>query len=123
MSKIAIDKGLGLFPADMQLTGQPKTRHAVDNAKIDGFGHPSHLRGHQFRSNKKNLGCGSAVNILSAQESGQQLRVFGIMSQDPEIDLGVIGSKQATALGGNKSRTDPPPFLGADRDILQIGIA
>ena len=51
-----------------------------------------------------------------------ELRDVGDMGQQAQFDLAVIGADQFVALGGDESLADAPAFLGADGNVLQIGI-
>ncbi len=72
MIKIPVNKGLSFFTADIQLSRQAETRHSIDNAKVNGFGNPSHLRCDQLRRDKKYLRSSTAVNIFIFPERFQQ---------------------------------------------------
>ena len=49
-------------------------------------------------------------------------RNVGDMGQQAQFDLAVVGADQLRALGRDEGLADAAAFLGAHRDVLQIGI-
>jgi hypothetical protein len=41
---------------------------------------------------------------------------------DAQLDLGVVGGDDAVAGPGDEGLADLAPLLGADRDVLQVGV-
>src|SRR6478609_3940890 len=44
------------------------------------------------------------------------------MCQDPELDLGVVRTEQLMSRRGHESVADAPPEIGADGNVLQVGV-
>ena len=50
--------------------------------------------------------------------------VFGIVGEDAELDLRIVGGEQLPAgFAGDERRADFAAFVGADRNVLQVGVA
>ncbi len=65
-----------------------------------------------------------AVDVVVVREGPAQGRIVGIMGQDPQLDLRIIGRQEQPARPARDERlADLAAFLGADRDILQVGVA
>ncbi len=60
----------------------------------------------------------------SCGEGPAQRRVVGIMGQDPQLDLRVIGRQELPARAARDERlADLAALLGADRDVLEVRVA
>src|SRR5579872_1633055 len=62
------------------------------------------------------------VNVLGAAKSFDENRIFGKMRKDAQLDLGIIGGKQNVARLGDEGGANFAAELGANRNVLQIGI-
>ena len=62
------------------------------------------------------------MDILLVLKGLDHILVMGDMGQHPQLDLGVIRVHQHPALLGQEKFPQLPAQLGADRDILQIGL-
>ena len=62
------------------------------------------------------------MNVDPIAEGLFQLRHIGDMSGEPQLDLAVVGRQQHMAGLGDKGAADATALLGADRDVLQVGI-
>ena len=51
-----------------------------------------------------------------------ELRNIGDVSEHAQLDLRIVGRDQLVALFGDEGGADFAAFLGADRDVLQVGI-
>ena len=64
------------------------------------------------------------MDILALDEGGYQLGVLGEVCQGAQVYLGVVGGEeQGGLLLSDKGFSHLPAFLGANRDVLQIGVA
>ena len=62
------------------------------------------------------------MDVFVTSEGLAELLVFSEVSQDAELDLGIIGSEQdVSGAGGDKSDTDLSTQLVAGGDVLQVG--
>ena len=59
---------------------------------------------------------------MPSREGLFQGRDVGDVGGQAQLDLAVIGREQHMARLGDEGVADLAPFLGADRDVLQIGI-
>src|SRR5579875_2599312 len=62
------------------------------------------------------------MDIFPAGEGVEQNRVAREVSQNPQLDLRVVGRKQNPSGISNKGAPDPASFLAARRNILKVGI-
>jgi hypothetical protein len=81
---------------EVQLTGQPESAHAVDQAKVDDLGDASLIRADVARADAEDLGRGRPMHILALRESLQQTRVLGKMGHDPQFDLRIVRRDNAS---------------------------
>ncbi len=62
------------------------------------------------------------MDVLAGAESGKQPRVTRKVGHDAQLDLRIVGGKNLPAGRCHKGLADAPAFLGAHRDVLQVGI-
>src|ERR1700722_9204797 len=74
------------------------------------------------RCNIEHLLRGARMNIFSTTKCLHQYRVFREMSEDSQLDLGVIRRKQQRTGSGDESCANFTSEFRADRNILQIRI-
>ena len=60
------------------------------------------------------------MNIESVAEGILQLRDIGDLGQQPELDLRIVGGDELVLRPCNEGLADLAPFLGPDRNILEI---
>ena len=63
------------------------------------------------------------MNVLVGQEGFDQQLLVGYMGQDAQFHLAVVGGDELPARRRNKGAADLAADLGADRDVLQVGVA
>ena len=62
------------------------------------------------------------MDVEAVLEGLAQLRDIGDVGEHAQLDLAVVGRDQLVAGIGDEGGADPPAFLGADRDVLQVGL-
>ena len=63
------------------------------------------------------------VQVLARPERLDQPVVAGQVRHDPHLDLAVVGGHQRlVAVADDERLADPAALLGADRDVLQVGV-
>ena len=62
------------------------------------------------------------MDVLARLEGLHEGLVSRVVGQDAQLDLGVVGREQRRALLGHERLADPHSCLGADRDVLHVGI-
>ncbi len=62
------------------------------------------------------------MNIVAACEGFLQFGHIGHVRGKTQLNLAIVGGQDDVARRGNEGVADLPPDLGADRDVLQIGI-
>ena len=109
---------MSLFPADSELLREAKSAHAVDYAEIDALGHPPHLGGDKHRRDRENLRSCPGMNILAAAKGLDKNGVLGIVSQNPQIDLGVISREENVFFGWDKRLPYAVAVFRTNGDVL-----
>src|SRR5690606_8121786 len=94
----------------------------IDHAEIDSLGARAHLPCHVGLADLKDLHRSTRVDVLPFPESLEQLRILGHVSQDAELDLGIVSAHQAIAGGRYEGCADLTAELAPDRDILEVGV-
>ena len=79
--------------------------------------------GHRLHRHPEDLGGGDGVDVLPAPEGGLHGLIPGDAGQQPQLDLGVVGVHQLTARRGHEHLPQLRPQLGADRDVLEVGLS
>ena len=120
--EIRVDVGARLAWRDAELARQAEAADAVDDAEIDRLGPPPRHRVHPLHRDAEHLGRGARVDVLAAREALAQRRHVGDMRQQPQLDLRIVGRHQQVPRLGDEGAADAAAFLGADRDVLQVGI-
>ena len=94
---------------------------AVHDAKVDGLA-GTQPGGHLALGDAVNFGGGAAVDVLPVQEGLLHVFVPGDMGQDAQLDLAVVGVHQHTARLCDEVGPQLAAQLGADGDVLQVGV-
>ncbi len=100
-----------------------KGAHAVDQTKVDGLGITALFRRHLDRHHAEYFGGGGAVYVHAFLERLQQRFIARQMRHDAQLNLRIIGRDNLVPRRRNKRLANAPAFGGADRDVLQIGVA
>ena len=120
--EIAIDVGLGFGLRNAQLRGQPEGGNSVHDAEVHRLGTIARLLVHGFGGNAEDLAGGERMNIDIFRVGAHQQRIAAEMRQQPQLDLRIVGGEQLRARRGCKCGANFAAELGADGDVLQIGI-
>ena len=104
------------------LRSQAKGADAVDDAEIDRLRPSPRIGVHLGERHAEHLARGQRMNIHPVAEGLLQFGDLGDMCGEPQLDLAVVGRQQQMARFGDKRAADAAAFLGADRDVLQVGI-
>ncbi|CAM3254884.1 hypothetical protein SPAN111604_13365 [Sphingomonas antarctica] len=116
--EIAVDHRLRLVRGDRQSPRQAPARNAVEDREIDRFRPSAGVAidlAEQFLR-------GQAVNVVAVAERLFQRGNVRHMRRQPQFDLRIIGAQQHIARLGDERLADAAAILGADRDVLQIGV-
>lgn len=62
------------------------------------------------------------MNVLTVAERLLERWDIGNMGEDPQLDLAVIQRDEGIAILGHEGLADAAAFLGADGDVLQVGV-
>ena len=62
------------------------------------------------------------MDVMAVAEGLFQAVDSGDMGEDAQFDLGIVRATRTFALFRDKRLADAAAFLGADRDVLQVGI-
>ena len=120
--EIGADIGPRLALRHADLRSQAKGADAVDDAEIDRLRPPPRIGVHLGERHAEHLARGQRVNVDPVAEGLLQLGHVGDMGGEPQLDLAVIGRQQQMPGLGDKGAADAAAFLGADRDVLQVGV-
>ena len=61
------------------------------------------------------------MHVGPRREGLDQAGVAREVGDDPQLDLVVVGHQELPALGGHERPAEPPPRLGAHRDVVEVG--
>ncbi len=112
----------GLLLGDPQFAGEAVRADPVEDPEVDPLGGVAQLRSHRVLGKAEDPGGRHPVEVLPGAEGLDQRLVLGEVSEDAKLDLRVVRPDQAPTVRGDEGTADPLPHLGADRDVLQIGI-
>ena len=99
--------------------GQPVGGEPVDDPVVDHLG----LRARAgVRLAAEDLLRGGGVHVLAAAEDLLEHLLARDVGQQPQLDLRVVGGDQPVALLGHEAGADLAAALGADRDVLEVGV-
>jgi hypothetical protein len=62
------------------------------------------------------------VNVELVGEGALERRDVGEMGEEPQLDLAIVGRDELAAFWRDEGASNLAPLLGADRNILQIGL-
>ena len=79
--------------------------------------------GHFVERDAEESGCRGAVDVLPVAEGLDQRLVTAQVGHQAQLHLRVVGREdQVVVVRGDECPPDLPPLLGADRDVLQVGV-
>ena len=111
---------LCLVATDIQLFAETKSRHAIDQAKIDRLGRSTFLGAYFIQGGPENFRGGCAMHIQSLGKSIEQAFVGRQVRHDTQLDLGVIQRQNLTTRWRHESFADASPLGGTHRYVLQV---
>ncbi len=121
--EVGVHLRLGLLGGDPQLLGQPVHGQPVGQAVGHRLDPAAQLRRHLLRGHAERPGRDKGVQVLAGAERLDQPLVAGQVRHDPHLDLAVVGGHQHAVGGTDHERLpDPPALVGADGDVLQVGV-
>ena len=74
-------------------------------------------------SGAEHLQRGPIVDVFAAPERVDERLLLGQVREHPQFDLGIVGGNQHASGIGNERAPDLAAEIGADRNVLQVGIA
>ena len=120
--EVVFNEGLRLLQRDAELPGQRERPLAIDGRKVDGLRPRPHFRRHARLRHSENHRSRLTVNVATALERRDELRIAGEVSQQAELDLRVIGGQQKASRRRNEGSPDFAAALRAHGNVLQVGI-
>ncbi len=120
--EIGLDVGAGLLARDAELIGEPERGDPVDDAEVDGFGAPAHLGRHALDRHAEHFRRRHGMNVEPVREGTFELRNIGNVRKNAQLDLRVVGRNEHVSRIGDEGGADLAAFLGADRNVLQVGV-
>ncbi len=119
------DEGLGGGEGDaFDASGESLGADAVDDAEVDDFGLCALLFGDFVEGDVEDFGGDGSVDVFVVLEGAEECGFEGVVGEDAEFDLGVVGGKEEVVLGvgGDESGADAGALVGSDGDILEVWI-
>ena len=120
--EIGIDEALGFLSVNAELLRQSERRQPIDDAEVYRLGAAAMLRIDHQRRHSEHLRGGEGVNVLAGSVGLDQQLVAGEVRQQTQFDLRVVGGQQHVPGLGDEGSADFAAKLGANRNILQVGI-
>ena len=120
--QIVFQEGVGLLDADADVLREAVSALAVHDAEVDGFGRGAETGRDLLEGQVVDLRGGAAVDVLAGQEGLLHMLVAGDVGEDAQLDLAVIGVYQHAAGPRHKVGAELAAQLGADGDVLQVGV-
>ena len=120
--QVGFQEGLRLLDRNAQVAAEREGPLAVHDAEVDRLGRGAQLVGDGLLGDAVDLGGGGAVDVRPALEGVLHGLVAGDVRQNAQLDLAVIGVHQRAAAVRHKVTPQPAAQLGADGDVLQIGL-
>ena len=103
--------------------GEPVGGEPVGEAVVHRLDLGPHLGGDLGGVDAEHPRGGHGVEVAAGAERLDQAGVLGQVGHDPHLDLAVVGRQQrGVALADDERLADPAALLGADRDVLQVGV-
>ena len=112
---------LGLGLAHACFSGETLGTHAIDHTEVDRLAEPPFV-GADLVFVKQEAG-GEGMDIIPLVEGLDQHLFPREVGEDAQLDLGIVGADQLPAFLGQEGLADPTTELGADRNVLEVGIA
>ena len=119
---VAVDEHLGLVACNVQPLRQPEGTDAVQDAEVGGFGLAALVTGDLVQRLVINARGGDGVDVVVVGKGVKHRLVMAQVGDQPQLDLGVVGTEEHVALGGDKGAADFLAVIGAHGNVLQVGI-
>ncbi len=120
--EVALDIGLGLSLRNAQLRGEAEGRDSVDDAEVDGLGAVARFLVHGVDGHAEDFARGERVDVDVFFVGAHQQRIAAEVRQQAQLDLRVVGREQLRAGRGGECGTNFAAELGANGNVLEIGI-
>jgi hypothetical protein len=117
------DELRSFFSAELGGLLQAVVTHAIDDSEIDRLGIPAHLRAYFINRDPEQLGSGRGMDILVLGKGSDKAEVFREVRQNPEVDLGVVGTQKVCPGRSYNGFPYLVPQIAPYRYILQVGVA
>ena len=120
--KVLVEKLLRLGRSHVGAAAQTESAYAVDGGEVDGLAHAALVIGDLVERHVEQPGCGDRVNVLPLAKGVKQRLLLHDVGQNAQLNLAVVGRQEQVALRGLEGLADFPPLLGANRNVLQVGV-
>src|SRR5277367_3059846 len=120
--EISVNELLAFGGRDAETLCKSASGEAVDDAEVDDFGLAAMIRRDHQRRHAEDLRSGERVNVVTASVGFEQQRVTGIVRQQAQFNLRIVGGEQHMAGFGGERRANFATEFGADGNVLQIGV-
>ena len=120
--EVVVDELLGFGDGHVGGIGEAFGAHAVENAKIDNLGGAALVLSDLVHRDMESLGGGFGVDVEVAIEIVDKGLVMANSGGEAKLKLRVVGRDEDAARGRNEASTDAAAFVGADGDVLEVGV-
>src|SRR5690606_10223211 len=120
--EVVLDVGGCFLARYRELTRETEAGYAIDDAEIDRLGAATNHRVHVLDGNVEHLAGGHRVDVDAIMEGLSQCGNVGDVREETQLDLRIVGGNEDVAWCSDEGLANLATFLGADRDILQVGI-
>ncbi len=120
--KISVDEFFGFALLNAKLLRQAERRKPVHDTEVHRLGAAAVFSVNQHRRHAEDLRRGERMDVITAAKSFHQQSVFRKVRQQAQFNLRIIGGEQYMARLSDNRRANFTAQLGANRNILQVGI-
>ena len=120
---VFVDEGFGVVNGHLvDASCEAVWGDAVDDAEVDDFCSGALLGSDLVWVGGEDLCGDSGVDVLVVVECVDERGVFAEVGEDAQFDLRVIGADQQVVGLGDEGASDLAAELGADGDVLEVGV-
>src|SRR5262249_16259100 len=93
---------------------------AVDNSEVDHLGHAAVIGSDHERRDTEDLGSGERVDVVAATVGFHQQAILGIMREQAQLDLRVVGGKKDVPRLSYEAGANFAAQPGGNREFLEV---
>ena len=101
---------------------QAEGTDAVQDAEVGCLGLATLITGDFFQRLVVDARCRDGMDVVVVGKGVEHRLVVAQIGNQAQFDLRVVGAEEHVAVGGNEGTPDFLAVVGANRDVLQVGI-